>query len=379
VQFTFPSDYKFHYPELSALFNISEEDTYKFCMRTRMDSSHIGELEFDKVKRKGFIRDHWVIFGTGLLIFKYFPFFNYYFGMKVFGTGLWCTTFWMLLNRGIAKTVRRNEYMAAQKTAQEVMDGEDNIVKAMQRFANDAKCVEYLSDFKGETESKIGDYKKAMVLKAQEDLNLAAMKQLQGIAGFEASMGSALQELIVREAASSFRDKFPNDSAMQKAAFDSSVAALAGGESGADPVSKHFQDAFGSLAGVDLMKAKGDASGTLAERVAFAQQAKEAEFKQTFMVTPQEAAEVKKLVKEAGKDLDFGKLSTASAEKLESLYTSINAKVGYSLPSGVGSKAIEAGPDPSTSSYVDSVNTQLASMQAQLKQARLKAFAQSFA
>merc|ERR1711966_371998 len=114
----------------------------------------------------------------------YFPFFNYYFGMKVFGTSLWCTTFWMLLNRGIAKTVRRNEYMAAQKTAQEVMDGEDSIVKAMQRFANDAKCVEYLSDFKGETEGKIGDYKQALVLKMQEALTFAATKQLQSVAGF---------------------------------------------------------------------------------------------------------------------------------------------------------------------------------------------------
>merc|ERR1719261_2156825 len=152
-------------------------------MRSRIETSHIGELEFDKVKRKGFIRDHWVIFGTGLLIFKYFPFFNYYFGMKVFGTSMWCTTVWMLFNRGIAKTVRRNEYMAAQKTAQEVMDGEDSIVTAMQRFANDAKCVEYLSDFKGETEAKVGDYKKALVLKMKEDLNLAAMKQLGAVAG----------------------------------------------------------------------------------------------------------------------------------------------------------------------------------------------------
>merc|ERR1719359_1385581 len=97
---------------------------------------------------------------------------------------MWCTTFWMLLSRGIANSVRRNEYMAAQKTAQDVMDGEDNIVKAMQRFANDAKCVEYLSDFKGETEAKIGDYKKALLLKMQEDLSLAALKQLQGVAGF---------------------------------------------------------------------------------------------------------------------------------------------------------------------------------------------------
>merc|ERR1719399_2293975 len=85
IQFTFPADYKFHYPELAVLFDIAEEDTYKFCMRTRMDDSHIGELDHDKVKRKGWIRDHWVIFGTGLLIFKYFPFFQLL---------LWHESFW---------------------------------------------------------------------------------------------------------------------------------------------------------------------------------------------------------------------------------------------------------------------------------------------
>merc|ERR1719356_440577 len=177
--------------------------------------------------------------------------------MKVFGTSLWCTTLWMLFNRGIAKTVRRNEYMAAQKTAQDVMDGEDKIVNAMQRFANDAKCVEYLEAFKGEAETKIGDYKKALVLKMKEDLTLAATRQLQAVAGFEASMGSALQELIVREAAASFKEKFPTDSTMQDAAFRSALSSLAGESSGTDPVSAHFEDAFASLAGVDLATSTG--------------------------------------------------------------------------------------------------------------------------
>jgi hypothetical protein len=378
IQFTFPADYKFHYPELSALFDIPEEDTYKFCMRTRMDDSHIGELDFAKVKRKGFIRDHWLIFGTGLLIFKYFPFFNYYFGMKVFGTGMWCTTVWMIVSGGFAKNARRNEYMAAQKTAQEVMDGEDSIVKAMQRFANDAKCVEYLSDFKGETESKIGAYKQALVLKMKEDLSAAASRQLQAVDGFEASMGSALQELIVREAAASFKDKFPTDSGMHSAAFDSALASLSGSPSGTDPVSAHFEDAFSSLAGVDLMSSQGDPSGTLAERVAYAQQAKETEFKQTFMVTSAEVSEVKAIVSEAGADYDFSKLSDASAKKLDSLYASINAKVGYSLPESLGTKPIEESSDASANPYVSAVNAQLAEMDAVLKNARLKAFAQAF-
>merc|ERR1711976_628807 len=128
LQSTFPSDYKFHYPELAVLFDLTEEDTYKFCMRSRIESSHIGALDHDQVKRKGFIRDHWLTFGVGVVIFKYFPFFNYYWGIKVFGTSMWCYTMWTVLNRFISKTCRRNEYMAAQKTAQDVMEGEDAII-----------------------------------------------------------------------------------------------------------------------------------------------------------------------------------------------------------------------------------------------------------
>ena len=99
LQFTFSSDYKFHYPELAVLFNLTEEDCYKYCMRTRIEKSHIGQLKTDWVRRKGYIRDHWVIFGVGAAIFKWFPFYNYYFILKGFGTALFCYTNWCLVNR----------------------------------------------------------------------------------------------------------------------------------------------------------------------------------------------------------------------------------------------------------------------------------------
>jgi hypothetical protein len=382
IQFTFPADYKFHYPELSVLFDIPEEDTYKFCMRTRMESSHIGELDFDKVKRKGFIRDHWLIFGTGIFIFKYFPFFNYYFGVKVFGTSMWCWTVWSVMNRFIAKTCRRNEYMAAQKTAQDVMDGEDAIVTSMRRFANDAKCVDDLKDFKTETETKMAEYKKAMVLKMKGDLSERALKQLQAISSFEAGMGSAIQELVVKEAASSFKESYPSNTAMQTKALSAAVKSLSGQTlvAGDDPVAAHFADAFKSLSGVDLMKAKGDPKGSLAERVAFAQQEKEKEFQQAFMVTAAEAAEVKSLAaKGGGKDFDLSKLPADGKEKLSALYTSINQKVGYAMPESLGTQPIKATSDSTANSYVEAVNAQLDAASAQLQQARLASFAKSFA
>jgi len=380
IQFTFPADYKFHYPELSVLFDLTEEDTYKFCMRTRIEASHIGELDFDKTKRKGWMRDHWIIFGTGMLIFKTFPFFNYYFGLKVFGTSMWTWTVWTAMNRFIAKACRRNEYMAAQKTAQDVMVGEDAIVSAMQRFANDSKCVDHLSGFKTETEEKIGAFKKALVLQMKDDLSERANKQLQAVAQFEAGMGSALQELVVREAASAFRDEFPKNEGMQTKAFSAALKSLSGAQlqTADDPVASHFDGAFKSLEGANFSTIKGSATGSLPERVAHAQQVKEKEFQQTFMVTPAEAGEVRKLAGEAGPDFDFSKLSADSLKRLEQLYVSINNKVGFAVPD-IGAQAIAESADAAANAYIQQVNVKVASAHDTLRQARLKAFAQAFA
>ncbi|EER14423.1 hypothetical protein Pmar_PMAR021176 [Perkinsus marinus ATCC 50983] len=121
IQATFPSDYRFHYPELSVLFDVPEEDTYKFCLRSRMEKSHIGELDYDKVginsiphliqfiqvKRKGFLRDHWLIFAGGWYIFKNFPFYNYLFYMKTYGFSLWFVSCWYLFSRMANRVWRR--------------------------------------------------------------------------------------------------------------------------------------------------------------------------------------------------------------------------------------------------------------------------------
>merc|ERR1712050_67234 len=155
---------------------------------------------------------------------------------------------------------------------------------------------------------------------------MGATKQLQSIAAFEAGMGAAMQDLVVREAAASFREQFPASKDMQGKAFSAAVKSLSGTalEPGDDPVSQHFDDAFKSLAGVDLLKTKGNAKGTLAERVAAAHQAKDTEFQQTFMVTAQEAAEVKSIASKAGEDFDLSKLPADAAERLDVLYTTIN-------------------------------------------------------
>jgi len=92
----------------------------------------------------------------------------------------------------------------------------------------------------------------------------------------------------------------------------------------------------------------------------------------------QEAAEVKSLASKAGKDFDLTKLPADSAERLDALYSSINAKVGYSLPGDLGSTPIGATSDATANSYTAKIDAQLEAAAQKLREARLKAFVQAF-
>jgi len=377
VQFTFGSDYKFHYPELAVLFDLSEEDTYKFCLRTRMEQSHIGELDYGTVVRKGFLRDHWIVFGTGVFLLGHFPFFNYVFFLKIFGTGVWTYSVWSLANRYLGNVIRRNEYMALQKTAHDVKAGEDAIIESMQRFANDARALTCLKEFKKETQEKLTTYRSALVLEQQRELSDRVGRQLQSIAQFENTVAASLQALLVQEAASKYRDAIKSDKKAQDTAFDFAVSSLAGKAPSVDPLTSHFAEALKSLEKVDIASAKPDPNGSIVERVAAAYQKKEADFKASFMVSATEAAEVKQLAAKAKGN--FASLDEASLGRLEELYSTINNRMGfYATHEKELTKVAETG-DAAGDSYVKYVNEQLALTQAKIKEKRLTAFTSAFA
>jgi restriction endonuclease Mrr len=383
IQFTFPSDYKFHVPELSALFELADEDVYKFCMRTRMEKSHIGELDWEKVKPRGFIRDHWLVYAGGFYLFKNFPFFNYVFFCKFWGFGLWFGTCWMLFGRYGHRLYRRVEYMNQQKTAQDVMDGEDKIVENMKKFADDGECLNQLKGFKGEVQGSLGEYRSALLTTMKSDMTERVQAQLLSVARFEQQMASQLQQTIVTEASQSFKDAFEKDTKLQDAIIDGACKAITDGKMPAsDPLKEYFIKAFDDVSKANLATVKGNPSGTIVERVAAVQQAKEEGFKASFMVSAAEAAEVKKLGGKAlsGDTLDLAKLDEASLKRLESLFTTINNRVGYKFPTEkeIISEIKKTG-DATCDEFVDYANHQVSLALAKFQAARLGAFVRAFA
>ena len=383
VQFTFPSDYKFHYPELAVLFELAEDDAYKFCMRTRMDKSHIGELDAEKVKRKGILRDHWLLYAGGWYVFKNYPFFSYVFFLKTWGFTVWFVSCWYLFGRMATKIWRRNESMQLQKTADDVMQGEDSIIGNMRKFANDSNAVDYLKEFKPEVQSAFAQYRAAMVADQKQEVSDRINAQLQAIARMESASAGNMQELLVTEATSSFKEVFGKSPKMQEAVFENALASMKGGKvnSASDPVLKHFKDAIESVEKADWSKVKPHAEGTIVERIALVRKQAEQEFKKLFYVSKAEAAEVREIAKAAvvgGGKYDFSKLDAIQAKRLDELFSAINNRIGIVMPSE--SSILNLGIDQAAGAkdFIDSTKKRLTEVAARIRQERLSAFVNGF-
>jgi len=256
------------------------------------------------------------------------------------------------------------------------------IVENMKKFANDGECLENLKGFKGELQVKMAEYRAAMAITMKSEMNDRVNAQLTSIARFEQQMASQLQETVVRETANAFRDTFPKDTTMQDAVIDSACKSIAGKGSGSDPLKDFFQKSFDEVAKANLATTKGNASGSIVERVAAVQQSRESQFTTSFMVSAAEAAEVKKLGAGAlsGDSLDLTKLSEENLAKLEALFTKINNKVGYNFPSDKQLLTqIDKTGDSGSDEFVEYANHQVSIALAKFKAARLGSFVKAFA
>jgi hypothetical protein len=380
LQFTFPTDYKFHYPELAVLFDIAEEDAYKFCMRSRMDQSHIGELDVEKTKRRGIIRDHWLLYAGGWYLFKNYPFYSYVFFLKTWGFTVWFVSCWYLFGRMATKIWRRNEQMQLEKTADDVMAGEDGIVTNMKKFANDSNAVEFIKAFKPESQTSLAAYREALVQQQKEQVTERIAHQLQAIARMEASSAGNMQDLLVNETSRLFRDAFDKDANLQEAAFSAAINGIRGGATGSpktDPVLKHFTDAISAVDKADWSKVKPSPEGSIVERIAHVRKQAEQEFKKMFYVSKSEVAEIKAIAQLVGSSYEWSKLSEPQSKRLDELFTSINSRVGFVLPSE--SMVSAALPETAgTLDFIHSAQKQLEATSSKIKQERLKAFLTAF-
>ncbi|CDJ51084.1 BT1 folate/biopterin transporter family protein, related [Eimeria brunetti] len=374
-EFAFPADYKFHYPELAVLFDLPEEDCYKYCIRQRAKTPEkLVEIKYEKPKN--LLSSYGLCFLGVWYGFSNQVLSNAWFYSKTFPFG---AVFYMLASyfyRNIREYLWKEEKAMIEGAKDRKDAGEELVHRQLKKYANDARCLEYVSSFKDEVQHQLAEYHAALLEQMRQRMVERIKSKLMAIQQAEKAIQGSLQEVIVRELVDSFHRKLATDTKMQDIALKAAIEGISGDAPSVDPVGAHFVAALKELGKADFAKSKPTDGGSVLGRVSAVFQSREEEFLQSFTVSPEEANEVKQLVGKckSGDAYDFSKLSEKEAARLDALQLNINDRVGYSTILEADIKPLTA-LGPSGEALVEHINKQLAMAKEKIRNARLTSFA----
>lgn len=388
-EIAFPSTYEFHYPELSVLFDLSEEDCYRYCMRQRAANPETLIQVLYK-KPAHLLSSYGLLFvavwnGLSNQVLS-----NAWFYTKTFPFG---AVFFMLaayFRREIRAFITRPTAEAAEYSLETKNKYGDILYSQMKKYANDARCLEFLSSFKADVQKQLANYRLALICYHHDRLVSALSQKLVSIQQHEKIMQDSLQAVIVSQVLNAFNLSFTSSLVLEEKAFDAALQNIAADQSAegalSDPVGEHFTASLQQLRDVDFLIPMEEAEkrGPVVARVVQIFKEKEKEFLDSFTVKNEEAEKIKAIGSRCHgpSGYEFNQLSSADMASLENLYTDINQRMGFDVPhenqlEGCLEDLIDT--DDKSKSYVDSVLNQLSQTSGSIRSARLTAFVSAFA
>eukprot|EP00921_Rhytidocystis_pertsovi_P009321 GHVQ01015007.1.p1 GENE.GHVQ01015007.1~~GHVQ01015007.1.p1 ORF type:complete len:563 (+),score=61.86 GHVQ01015007.1:52-1740(+) len=293
-EIAFPLDYKFHYPELAVLFDLSEEDCYKYCIRQRASNPEdLVELKYKKPAN--LLSSYGLLFLVAWNGLSNQVFSNAWFYTKTLPFG---AVFFMLaayFSREIRAFVTKHSKEAAEQSLFVKQKYDETLYTQMKKYANDARCLEFLSDFKVDVQRQLAKYHEALTEQHQRQLVDCLTQKLISIQQSERAIQGSLQEVMVREVVNVFKESFSRDGKLEADSFAAALELLGQPPDSkqtkvtADPVGTHFSTSLKELQTIDFEKAGSTTEetskyGPVARRVLQIFQEKEQEFLDQFTV-----------------------------------------------------------------------------------------------
>ncbi|SOV15699.1 vacuolar membrane protein-related, putative [Plasmodium gaboni] len=147
LDLSFCDNYYFHYPEISILFNLDEEDVYKYCLKKRSENPE-KLIHLKYIKEKNLLSSYGLIF-----VFLYFGLNNFVLSNAWFlsKTLPFFSVFYMLgsyFYKDIQKYINKDKNLMIQENNKNKLLAEDIIYKQLKLFSKDTECIHYLINFK---------------------------------------------------------------------------------------------------------------------------------------------------------------------------------------------------------------------------------------
>ncbi|KAK2196916.1 hypothetical protein BdWA1_002165 [Babesia duncani] len=328
LKLAFPDDYQFHYPELAVLFDLQEEDCYRFCVRQR--ASKPEELVQLKLKKpQNMISSYGLVFLGCWFGLCNSVLGNAWFFAKTLPFG---AVFYMLaayFQKGIKEYLWKEEHALVQNALEEKHYCEAAIYKQLCKYFNDKDCARQVVSFKPELIQRMQNYRMALISKLKREMTDKMHARLRAMALEEGAIASNLEMRMVQHLMNNFWKTFATNETMKSDAITAAIADVSGETSkDLDPV---FQFVNNQLKAIE----QNDTSVALVQECHKLYNILEAEFVNSHSITAAEHEELKDLANACTVEdgsFDLLKLTEEQMNRLTRLYSLINSKMGYYVP-----------------------------------------------
>ncbi|SOV78104.1 vacuolar membrane protein-related, putative [Plasmodium sp. gorilla clade G3] len=198
LDLSFCHNYQFHYPEIAILFNLDEEDVYKYCLKKRSENPETL-IHLKYVKEKNMLSSYGLIF-----VFLYFGLNNLVLCNAWFlsKTIPFFSVFYMLgsyFYKDIQKYINKDKNLMIEENNKNKLLGEDIIYKQLKLFSKDTECSEQLINFKQYCNMLIKKYTQTYINVQKHKVVETLEKKLKEIYNNEQNYKNSLQNILIDE------------------------------------------------------------------------------------------------------------------------------------------------------------------------------------
>ncbi|CAD2104178.1 conserved Plasmodium protein, unknown function [Plasmodium vinckei] len=318
LDLAFNNNYQFHYPEIAVLFDLNEEDVYKFCLKKRSENPEtLFHLKY--FKEKNMLSSYGLIF-----VFLYFGLNNVVLSNAWFlsKTIPFFSVFYMLASyfyKDIWNFINKEKNLMIEQNMQNKLLAEDIIYNQLKLFSKDTECSAHLKHFKEYCNVLIKYYRKAFINENKKNIHEHLEKKLNEIYNSEQQYKNSLKNILITEIIKKTYEHVQNDQNFYNAVLNDSINNIQNNTNN-DTLVNYVKTQ------INFVKNENN-NNPIVKNILNQYELKKKEYLNQFVVHKDEHNAIKNIITKC--NLDISKLNKEDYDNLIKLYTTINNRFGF--------------------------------------------------
>ncbi|CAD2091703.1 conserved Plasmodium protein, unknown function [Plasmodium vinckei lentum] len=318
LDLAFNNNYQFHYPEIAVLFDLNEEDVYKFCLKKRSENPEtLFHLKY--FKEKNMLSSYGLIF-----VFLYFGLNNVVLSNAWFlsKTIPFFSVFYMLASyfyKDIWNFINKEKNLMIEQNMQNKLLAEDIIYNQLKLFSKDTECSAHLKHFKEYCNVLIKYYRKAFINENKKNIHEHLEKKLNEIYNSEQQYKNSLKNILITEIIKKTYEHVQNDQNFYNAVLNDSINNIQNNTNN-DTLVNYVKTQ------INFVKNENN-NNPIVKNILNQYELKKKEYLNQFVVHKNELNAIKNIITKC--NLDVSKLNKEDYDNLIKLYTTINNRFGF--------------------------------------------------